>query len=37
MYNRSDTAQHFLDIICYFKRGKFKIYIGIIAGVGKIY
>ncbi len=31
------SAQHFLDLIRKSKRGKFKIYIGMIAGVGKTY
>lgn len=32
-----DNAQHFLDLIKKSRRGKFKIYIGMIAGVGKTY
>ncbi len=35
--NREETAQHFLDLIKRSHRGKFKIYIGMIAGVGKTY
>ena len=31
------SAQHFLDLIRRSRRGKFKIYIGMIAGVGKSY
>lgn len=31
------SAQHFLDLIKRSQRGKFKIYIGMIAGVGKTY
>ncbi len=34
---REKNAQHFLDLIRKSKRGKFKIYIGMIAGVGKTY
>ncbi len=34
---REETAQHFLDLIKRSHRGKFKIYIGMIAGVGKTY
>ena len=32
-----DNTQHFLDLIRRSQRGKFKIYIGMIAGVGKTY
>ena len=32
-----ESAQHFLDLIKSSRRGKFKIYIGMIAGVGKTY
>lgn len=32
-----ESAQHFLDLIKSSRRGKFKIYIGMIAGVGKSY
>ena len=32
-----DNSQHFLDLIRRSQRGKFKIYIGMIAGVGKTY
>lgn len=32
---RTDDAQYFLDLIQRSKRGRFKIYIGMIAGVGK--
>lgn len=32
-----DNVQHFLDLIRRSQRGKFKIYIGMIAGVGKTY
>ena len=32
-----DNAQHFLDLIRRSHRGRFKIYIGMIAGVGKTY
>ncbi|MBE0651122.1 MAG: sensor protein KdpD [Bacteroidales bacterium] len=34
---KDDTVQHFLDLIKKSRRGKFKIYIGMIAGVGKTY
>lgn len=33
----TESAQHFLDLIQQSKRGKFKIYIGMSAGVGKTY
>lgn len=35
--NREENVQHFLDLIKRSRRGKFKIYIGMIAGVGKSY
>jgi len=35
--NREQTVQHFLDLIQRSKRGKFKIYVGMSAGVGKTY
>lgn len=35
--NREDNVQHFLDLIRHSQRGKFKVYIGMIAGVGKTY
>ena len=35
--SREENAQHFLDLIKKSRRGKFKIYIGMIAGVGKTY
>ncbi|HRN15715.1 MAG TPA: sensor protein KdpD [Xylanibacter oryzae] len=35
MNERSDDARYFLNLIQKSKRGKFKIYIGMIAGVGK--
>lgn len=34
---REENVQHFLDLIRKSRRGKFKIYIGMIAGVGKTY
>ncbi|MGH2664678.1 sensor protein KdpD [Flavobacterium sp.] len=34
---REDNVQHFLDLIKKSRRGKFKVYIGMIAGVGKSY
>ena len=38
MYNdMRQSAQHFLDLIKQSHRGKFKVYIGMIAGVGKTY
>lgn len=37
MSSREDNVQHFLNLIRKSKRGKFKIYIGMIAGVGKSY
>ncbi len=35
--NKEQNAQHFLELIKKSKRGKFKIYIGMAAGVGKTY
>lgn len=35
--NREENVRHFLDLIKKSRRGKFKIYIGMIAGVGKSY
>jgi len=35
--NRDHTVQHFLDLIKKSRRGKFKVYIGMSAGVGKTY
>jgi two-component system sensor histidine kinase KdpD len=37
MPDRDPTVQHFLDLIKTSRRGKFKIYIGMSAGVGKTY
>lgn len=37
MLEKDKTAQHFLDLIKKSRRGKFKIYIGMSAGVGKSY
>ena len=37
MEDREESVQHFLDLIKLSRRGKFKIYIGMIAGVGKSY
>src|ERR1700745_204182 len=37
MPDREQTAEHFLDLIKKSRRGKFKIYIGMSAGVGKTY
>ncbi len=34
---REENVKHFLDLIKRSRRGKFKIYIGMIAGVGKSY
>ena len=34
---KENSVQHFLDLIRKSKRGKFKIYIGMSAGVGKSY
>ncbi len=36
-YDKDKTVQHFLDLIKKSRRGKFKIYIGMSAGVGKTY
>src|ERR1700728_3434804 len=35
--NKEQSVEHFLDLIKRSKRGKFKIYIGMSAGVGKTY
>lgn len=35
--DREENVQHFLDLIKKSRRGKFKIYVGMIAGVGKSY
>ena len=35
--DKEQSVQHFLDLIKRSRRGKFKIYIGMIAGVGKTY
>lgn len=35
--NREESVQHFLNLIKKSRRGKFKIYIGMVAGVGKSY
>ena len=37
MADSSHSAQHFLDLIRKSRRGKFKVYIGMSAGVGKTY
>jgi two-component system, OmpR family, sensor histidine kinase KdpD len=37
MSDNNSTAQHFLDLIQKSRRGKFKVYIGMSAGVGKTY
>ncbi|MBP8753695.1 MAG: sensor protein KdpD [Chitinophagales bacterium] len=37
MSDKDKTVQHFLDLIKKSRRGKFKIYIGMSAGVGKTY
>lgn len=37
MDEKEKSVQHFLDLIRQSKRGKFKVYIGMIAGVGKSY
>ncbi|MBK7442024.1 MAG: sensor protein KdpD [Bacteroidetes bacterium] len=37
MADKENTVQHFLDLIKKSRRGKFKIYIGMSAGVGKTY
>ena len=36
MEDREESVQHFLDLIKRSRRGKFKIYIGMIAGVEKL-
>ena len=35
--DREESVQHFLDLIKKSRRGKFKVYLGMIAGVGKSY
>lgn len=35
--DKEESVQHFLDLIKKSRRGKFKVYIGMIAGVGKSY
>ena len=35
--DKEQSVQHFLDLIKRSRRGKFKVYIGMIAGVGKTY
>ena len=37
MEDREKSVKHFLDLIRKSKRGKFKVYIGMSAGVGKSY
>ena len=37
MEEREHNVPHFLDLIRRSRRGKFKVYIGMIAGVGKTY
>lgn len=37
MPGKDETVQHFLDLIKKSRRGKFKVYIGMSAGVGKTY
>lgn len=37
MADKQDNVQHFLDLIQRSRRGKFKVYIGMSAGVGKTY
>jgi two-component system, OmpR family, sensor histidine kinase KdpD len=37
MANKDETVQHFLNLIKKSRRGKFKVYIGMSAGVGKTY
>ncbi len=37
MSEEKESAQHFLELIKKSRRGKFKIYIGMSAGVGKTY
>ena len=34
---KEESVQHFLDLIKQSRRGKFKVYIGMIAGVGKTF
>jgi two-component system sensor histidine kinase KdpD len=34
---KENNVKHFLDLIQKSRRGKFKVYIGMIAGVGKTY
>jgi two-component system sensor histidine kinase KdpD len=36
-YNRQQSVEHFLEIVKKSRRGKFKIYIGMAAGVGKTF
>ena len=36
-YDNDSAAQHFLDIIRQQRRGRLKIYVGMIAGVGKTF
>ncbi len=36
MDDREHSVQYFLDLIKKSHRGKFKVYIGMIAGVGKV-
>lgn len=37
MVNKEENVRHFLNLIKRSQRGAFKIYIGMIAGVGKTY
>src|ERR1700750_3045773 len=37
MIDKEQAVQHFLDLIKKTRRGKFKVYIGMIAGVGKTF
>ena len=37
MTEKDHTVQHFLDLIKKSRKGKFKIYVGMSAGVGKTY
>jgi two-component system sensor histidine kinase KdpD len=37
LFNKEQSVQHFLDLIKKSRKGKFKIYIGMSAGVGKTY
>ena len=37
MADKDEDVQHFLELIRQSRRGKFKIYIGMSAGVGKTY